>query len=110
MRDLPLHLTNATNAEKFIDFLFDENATASHKKARIREIMRHFPSRTFILVGDSGEADPEVYRDIKDDPKFGHRVQAIFIRTVTESKPGRLEGMQTIEATTITPGVSELDR
>jgi phosphatidate phosphatase APP1 len=85
-------------------------AKARHKKQKIREIMTHFPSRTFVFVGDSGEADPEVYREIKDDPKFGHRVQAIFIRTVTESKEGRLDGMQVIEARRVTRDVSEFDK
>jgi Phosphatidate phosphatase APP1, catalytic domain len=110
MRNFPLHLEDATKAKEFMNFLFDKEATARHKKQRIREIMTHFPSRTFVFVGDSGEADPEVYREIKDDPKFGHRVQAIFIRTVTESKEGRLDGMQVIEARRVTPDVSEFDK
>lgn len=110
MRNFPLRVEDAMKAQQFIDFLFNKEATARHKKERIREIMTHFPSRTFILVGDSGEADPEVYREIKDDPKFGHRVQAIFIRTVTESKEGRLTGMEVIEARKVIPDVSEFEK
>ena len=109
MRNFPLHISDAMKAQEFIAFLFDKEATARHKKQRIREIMTHFPNRTFVFVGDSGEADPEVYREIKDDPKFGHRVQAIFIRAVTESKEGRLDGMHVIEARKITRDVSEFD-
>ena len=110
MRNFPLRVEDAMKAQQFIDFLFNKEATARHKKERIREIMTHFPSRTFILVGDSGEADPEVYREIKDDPKFGHRVQAIFIRTVTESKEGRLTGMEVIEARKVIADVSEFEK
>lgn len=110
MRNFPLRVEDAMKAQQFIDFLFNKEATARHKKERIREIMTHFPSRTFIFVGDSGEADPEVYREIKDDPKFGHRVQAIFIRTVTESKEGRLTGMEVIEARKVIPDVSEFEK
>jgi hypothetical protein len=110
MRNFPLRIEDTMNAQQFIDFLFNKDATAQHKKARIREIMTHFPSRVFVFVGDSGEFDPEVYRDIKDDPKFGHRVQAIFIRTVTESKAGRLDGMEIIEARKVVPDVSEFDK
>jgi Uncharacterized conserved protein (DUF2183) len=110
MRNFPLRVEDAMKAQQFIDFLFNKEATARHKKERIREIMIHFPSRTFIFVGDSGEADPEVYREIKDDPKFGHRVQAIFIRTVTESKEGRLTGMEVIEARKVIPDVSEFEK
>ena len=110
MRNFPLRIEDATKAQQFIDFLFNKEATARHKKERIREIMTHFPSRMFVFVGDSGEVDPEVYREIKDDPKFGHRVQAIFIRTVTESKEGRLDGMEVIEARKVIPEVSEFDK
>ena len=110
MRNFPLRVEDAMKAQQFIDFLFNKESTARHKKERIREIMTHFPSRTFIFVGDSGEADPEVYREIKDDPKFGHRVQAIFIRTVTESKEGRLNGMEVIDARKIIPDVSEFEK
>lgn len=109
MRNFPLHIADAMKAREFIDFLFNKEATARHKKQRIREIMTHFPSRIFVFVGDSGETDPEVYREIKDDPKFGARVQAIFIRTVTESKEGRLDGMQVIGARRVTRDVSEFD-
>ena len=98
MRNLPLQVTDTTKAREFIDFLFDKQATKRHKLQNIREIMARFPNRRFILVGDSGEADPEVYREIKDDPKFGNRVEAILIRTVSVSEPGRLEGMEQIEA------------
>jgi hypothetical protein len=110
MRNFPLHIADAMKAREFIEFLFDKEATARHKKQRIREIMTHFSNRTFVLVGDSGEADPEVYRDIKEDPRFGHRVQAIFIRTVTTSKEGRLDGMQVIEARKVSRDVSEFDK
>jgi hypothetical protein len=110
MRNFPLRIEDATKSQQFVEFLFNKEATANHKKERIREIMTHFPSRTFVFVGDSGEADPEVYREIKDDPKFGHRVQAIFIRTVTESKEGRLDGMEVIEARKVIPDVSEFDK
>ena len=63
-----------------------------------------------MVVLNWHQAIPEVYREIKDDPEFGHRVQAIFIRTVTESKEGRLDGMQVIEARKVTRDVSEFDR
>ena len=110
MRDLPLQLTDAVKSQQFIDFIFNKEATAVHKKQRIREIMTHFPSRLFVLVGDSGEADPDVYREIRDDPKFGPRVQSIFIRTVTEPEAGRLDGMQVIEARKVSKNVSEFDQ
>jgi hypothetical protein len=110
MRNLPLLVTDPTKAREFIDFLFDKQATKRHKLQSIREIMARFPNRRFILVGDSGEADPEVYREIKADAKFGTRVEAILIRIVSVSEPGRLDGMVPIEADLVRTGVSQFDK
>ncbi|KAI9882856.1 MAG: hypothetical protein M1823_005396 [Watsoniomyces obsoletus] len=54
---------------------------AERKKGSLERIMRDFPERKFILVGDSGEADLEVYTDVAlANPG---RVIGIFIRDVT---------------------------
>jgi phosphatidate phosphatase APP1 len=54
---------------------------AERKKPSLAKIMRDFPERKFILVGDSGEADLEVYTEFAlDNPG---RVIGIFIRDVT---------------------------
>lgn len=54
---------------------------AERKKGTLEAILRDFPGRRFILVGDSGEADLEVYTDLA----VAHpgRILAIFIRDVT---------------------------
>ena len=62
---------------------------------QISEIMQNFPERKFILVGDSGEKDPEVYREIKK--KFSSQVQEIMIRDIHKF---RLDGMTIIDAVT----------
>lgn len=51
-------------------------------KARwIEMLLDRFPGRTFILVGDSGERDPEIYGDAaRNHPK---QVSLILIRDVT---------------------------
>ncbi|PYH91581.1 actin patch protein 1 [Aspergillus ellipticus CBS 707.79] len=55
--------------------------TAERKRGALEQILRDFPSRKFILVGDSGEADLEVYTDIVlANPG---RILGIFIRDVT---------------------------
>lgn len=51
-----------------------------YKMARIREILRLFPERGFVLVGDSGERDPEVYAAIAKE--FPASVRGIFIRAI----------------------------
>lgn len=54
---------------------------AERKKATLDRLARDFPQRSFILVGDSGEADLEVYTDfVLENPG---RVLAVFIRDVT---------------------------
>jgi phosphatidate phosphatase APP1 len=54
---------------------------AERKKSTLDRIARDFPERRFILIGDSGEADLEVYLDfVRDNPG---RVLGIFIRDVT---------------------------
>ena len=52
-----------------------------HKKAAIAMLLKNWPRRRFVLVGDSGEHDPEVYGDIaRHSPE---RIAAILIRNVT---------------------------
>jgi phosphatidate phosphatase APP1 len=54
---------------------------AERKKSTLDRIASDFPQRRFILVGDSGEADLEVYMDfVQENPG---RVLAVFIRDVT---------------------------
>jgi phosphatidate phosphatase APP1 len=54
---------------------------AERKKGTLERIMKDFPERRFMLVGDSGEADLEVYTDIA--MTHPGRILAIFIRDVT---------------------------
>lgn len=54
---------------------------AERKKTTLDRLLRDFPERKFILVGDSGEADLEVYTELAlQNPG---RVLAVFIRDVT---------------------------
>ncbi len=61
---------------------FDLFASPEQSKPRdIEPILTAFPRRRFVLVGDSGEKDPEIYGEIAR-----HRpdqVAAVFIRDVT---------------------------
>lgn len=56
---------------------------AERKKGSLDRIMHDFPERKFILIGDSGEADLEVYTDIVQE--HPGRVLGVFIRDVTGS-------------------------
>lgn len=55
---------------------------AKGKTSAIRLLLKHMPERKFILVGDSGEKDPEIYA--KAARKHPGQVKAIFIRDLNE--------------------------
>ena len=48
---------------------------------KISNIMDIYPKRTFVLVGDTGERDPEVYGEICR--RYPKQVQRVFLRDVT---------------------------
>jgi phosphatidate phosphatase APP1 len=58
----------------------------AHKAGHIREILETYPALPFILVGDSGQEDPEIYaRAVAAHPE---RILAVYIRSV-EPHPER---------------------
>jgi Phosphatidate phosphatase APP1, catalytic domain len=62
----------------FFDFFKDADR---FKKAAIEPILKRFPDRSFVLVGDSGERDPEVYGELARN--YPHNIVSIFIRDTT---------------------------
>ena len=52
-----------------------------YKPGVIESLLRKFPKRQFVLVGDSGEKDPEIYGELAR--KYPAQIQRIFIRDVT---------------------------
>ncbi len=56
----------------------------SHKRKAIDELLATHPGVPFLLIGDSGQEDPEIYASVaRDHPD---RVLAIYIRDVTTEK------------------------
>ncbi|MGE3806059.1 MAG: App1 family protein [Gemmataceae bacterium] len=55
-----------------------------YKLGRIEPLLKAYPERTFLLVGDSGEQDPEVYAELAR--KYPQQIERIFIRDVTGEK------------------------
>lgn len=51
-----------------------------HKLERARELMKRLPSLRWVLIGDSGQADAELYAEAARE--FGDRILAIYIRDV----------------------------
>ena len=52
----------------------------SHKGEHIREIVALHPELPFILIGDSGQQDPEIYKAIVEE--FPDRILAVYIRNI----------------------------
>jgi len=55
----------------------------AHKGEAIREIMGTYPALPFILIGDSGQQDPEIYHQVVHD--FPDRIIAVYIRDVVRT-------------------------
>ncbi|MRR35054.1 DUF2183 domain-containing protein [bacterium] len=101
MKNARKNLFSASTWEDLIELVTNENLTFQQKGAQIKTIMERFPERKFILVGDSGEKDPEVYDEIRK--RYPGQVREIVIRDVVndrEKNPARLEGMTVIDAGT----------
>lgn len=60
--------------------LVPERGTKAFKRREIEEIFSTYPEMKFILVGDTTQKDPEIYREVMRD--FPGRVLAIYIRNV----------------------------
>lgn len=61
-----------------------------HKLTAIRRILEMYPDLSFILIGDSGQKDPEIYRDIVND--YPDRILAVYIRNV-HPDPSRVDAV-----------------
>jgi phosphatidate phosphatase APP1 len=58
--------------------------THEQKYHNIRRIFKTFPSMKFILIGDNGQSDPEIYSRIAEE--FSDRIIVIYIRTIRKRK------------------------
>jgi len=54
------------------------------KHKEILKLLRTYPDMQFILIGDSGERDPDIYIEISQH--FPDRIKAIYLRQVKNKK------------------------
>jgi phosphatidate phosphatase APP1 len=71
----------------FGDHLLFSKDPKRHKKSNINMILDSFPHLPFVLIGDSGERDPEIYRDVVKE--YPTRIRVIYIRSINQH-PSRL--------------------
>jgi phosphatidate phosphatase APP1 len=64
---------------------------SEHKRKAIEEILTTYPKLQFVLSGDSGEQDPEIYADIMR--RFPARVRAIYIRSVNKKRISAIQAL-----------------
>lgn len=58
-----------------------------HKQSEILDILRTYPEMKFILIGDSGEKDADIYKEVAE--KYPNRILAIYLRAVKHRKKMR---------------------
>jgi phosphatidate phosphatase APP1 len=76
----------------------------THKLEQIQLLLEYYPELPFVLIGDSGQHDPEIYlRVIQSNP---NRIRAAFIRDVTADL--RDQGVARIIEAANTAGVEML--
>ena len=69
---------------------FAPSEHGSFKSREIRRILDMFPHLPFILIGDSGQEDPEIYHDIVS--AYPGRILGVYIRNVSRN-PDRPEAI-----------------
>ena len=62
-----------------------------YKLQQIEPILQTFPNRKCILIGDSGEKDPEIYKELI--MKYPEQIEKIWIRNVNGATDERMEGV-----------------
>jgi phosphatidate phosphatase APP1 len=63
----------------------------THKLAAIQALLDTYPDRQVVLVGDSGERDPEIYRQVV--LRHPGRVLAVYVRDVAPARHGAVQAI-----------------
>lgn len=72
---------------------FGWRAEKEHKEKSIEDILRTYPKLRFVLIGDSGEKDPEIYAGVVR--RHPERIRAIYIRSVNPD-PRRIGAIEAL--------------
>ena len=72
-----------------------------HKLGYIEEIMGTFTDLSFILIGDSGQEDPEIYAEVV--ARHPQRIRSVYIRNVSRD-PRRIDEINALAAEVLKAG------
>lgn len=77
-----------------------------HKLGVVRRLLDEHPGLRLVLVGDSGQSDPEIYATLaREHPS---RIVAVYIRRTRHADPRRIAEVDAIAATVTAGGVPML--
>ena len=77
-----------------------------HKIGLVRRMLEEHPQLGLVLVGDSGQLDPEIYAELaREHPD---RIRAVYIRRTRHARPGRLAEVDALAADVTAGGVPML--
>ena len=62
----------------------EEEGYRGHKHEEVRKILMTYPDLPFVLIGDAGEHDADIYKAVAEE--FPDQVRAIYIRDVNKKK------------------------
>lgn len=69
---------------------FIKSGHMSHKVEKVERIFKMYPELPFILIGDSGQKDAEIYQKVVSD--YPDKVLAIYIRDVSPNDTTERDG------------------
>jgi phosphatidate phosphatase APP1 len=77
-----------------------------HKLGLVRRMLEEHPQLGLVLVGDSGQLDPEIYATLaREHPD---RIRAVYIRRTRHALPGRIAEVDALAADVTASGVPML--
>jgi phosphatidate phosphatase APP1 len=66
------------------ELLRQSGGNHNHKELKFKTILETYPAHRFVLLGDSGQRDPEIYHRIVS--RFPEQVEAVYIRDMGKRK------------------------
>lgn len=83
-KEIPRGTLLLSDAKLKLFRLFRSGRQHQHKYDQIRNLFELYYDQSFILIGDSGQKDPEIYMKIAE--MYPSRVKAIYIRRIGTKK------------------------
>lgn len=96
VNELPEGIFLLNRLKAFRDIIRSGQGHHTGKYDRIERILKTYPQQRFVLLGDSGQRDPEIYATVVE--KFPGRIKGVYIRDVHKRKRDNVKSiLATIE-------------